>query len=55
VPFLEAATFPIISCNIDDSKEPSIQGKYSKSIVVEIEGGRKVGIIGYLTQETMVF
>jgi len=54
LPFLEASTFPIISCNIDDSKEPSIQGKYQKSIVVDVEGGLKVGIIGYTTQETFV-
>ncbi|XP_021964441.1 snake venom 5'-nucleotidase [Folsomia candida] len=52
VPFLDAATFPLISSNIDDSKEPSIQGKYKKSHVVTLEDGRKVGIIGFTTQET---
>ncbi len=54
VPFLEAATFPVISCNIDDSKEPSIQGKYKKSHTVQLKDGRKIGIIGYTTEETMV-
>ena len=53
VPFLEAATFPVLSANIDDKDEPSIQGKYRKSVVVEYEG-RKVGIIGYTTSETEV-
>lgn len=53
VPFLSQATFPVISANIDDSKEPSIQGKFKKSVVTEYEG-RKVGIIGYTTEETMV-
>ena len=53
VPFLEAATFPIIACNIDASKEPTMQGKFRKSVVVEYEG-RKVGIIGYTTTETKV-
>jgi len=34
-------------------QEPDIQGKYSKSVVVEREG-RKIGIIGYVTTETLV-
>ncbi|XP_064119251.1 snake venom 5'-nucleotidase-like [Macrobrachium nipponense] len=53
VPFLEKVTFPILGANIDDTKEPSIQGKYQKSVVVE-KGGRKIGIVGYLTTETLV-
>ncbi|CAG7718559.1 unnamed protein product, partial [Allacma fusca] len=52
VPFLEAATFPVIACNIDDSKEPRFQGKYKKSVVVPYEGV-DVGIIGFTTTETM--
>jgi len=54
LPFLESATFPIISSNIDASKEPRIQGKVKKSVIVEVEG-RKVGIIGYTTKETLVW
>ena len=53
VPLLENVTFPILAANIDDSLEPSIQGKYQKSVVV-MKGGKMIGIIGYLTTETEV-
>jgi 2',3'-cyclic-nucleotide 2'-phosphodiesterase (5'-nucleotidase family) len=39
--------------NIDDSQEPSIQGKYNKSIIIE-RGGRKIGILGYILQKAYV-
>jgi 5'-nucleotidase len=47
VPFLENVKAPFVVTNIDDTEEPSIQGKYKKSIVIE-RAGRKVGIIGYV-------
>jgi 5'-nucleotidase len=47
VPFLEAVNASFVVANIDDSEEPSIQGKYKKSIVIE-RGGRKIGILGYV-------
>jgi 5'-nucleotidase len=47
VPFLENMNAPFVVANIDDSEEPSIQGKYNKSIVIE-RGGRKIGILGYV-------
>ncbi|KAJ4433449.1 hypothetical protein ANN_15752 [Periplaneta americana] len=47
VPFLENMKAPHVVVNIDDSEEPSIQGKYKKSIVIE-RGGRKIGILGYV-------
>jgi 5'-nucleotidase len=34
VPFLETVNAPFVVVNIDDSEEPSIQGKYKKSIVI---------------------
>lgn len=43
----------MIAANIDTSGEPRLDGKIPKSQVVEIDG-RKIGIIGYLTRETMV-
>ena len=49
VPFLENMNAPFVVVNIDDSEEPSIQGKYKKSIVIEREG-RKIGILGYVLQ-----
>lgn len=53
VPFLENITFPVLAANIDDSLEPSIQGKYHKSAVFTLSG-RSVGVVGYITTETMV-
>ena len=53
VPFLESVTAPVVVANIDDSKEPSIQGKYAKSIIIEREG-RKIGILGFIIQTTPV-
>ena len=53
VHFLENTTFPVLAANIDDTLEPSMQGKYAKSVVLD-KGGRKVGIVGYVTTETLV-
>jgi 5'-nucleotidase len=47
VPFLENVKAPFVVVNIDDTEEPSIQGKYKKSFVIE-RGGRKIGILGYV-------
>jgi 5'-nucleotidase len=47
VPFLETVNAPFVVVNIDDSEEPSIQGKYKKSIIIE-RGGRKIGVLGYV-------
>lgn len=53
VPFLENVNAPFVVANIDDSKEPAIQGKYNKSIIIE-RGGRKIGILGYILRTTNV-
>jgi hypothetical protein len=53
VPFLENMNAPFVVANIDDSQEPSIQGKYNKSIIIE-RGGRKIGILGYILRTTYV-
>lgn len=44
---MENVNAPFVVVNIDDSEEPSIQGKYKKSIVIE-RGGKKIGILGYV-------
>lgn len=53
VHFLENVTFPVLAANIDDSHEPTMQGKYGRSVVLN-KGGRRIGIVGYLTTETLV-
>lgn len=47
VPFLENVNAPFVIANIDDTEEPTIQGKYNKSIIIE-RSGRKIGIVGYV-------
>lgn len=49
--FMEHLDSPVLAANIDDSLEPSFQGKYKKSIVIE-RSGRKIGLIGAVTVET---
>ena len=44
--FLKDADFPVLSSNIDDSKEQVIQDLYKKSHVFDF-GNEKVAIIGY--------
>uniref|UniRef100_A0A182NS58 Apyrase n=1 Tax=Anopheles dirus TaxID=7168 RepID=A0A182NS58_9DIPT len=46
-PFLDAIDSPVVVANIDDREEPTLQGKYSKSVVLE-RGGRKIGVIGVI-------
>ncbi|CAO1441184.1 unnamed protein product [Diamesa serratosioi] len=52
VPFMAALKSPIVVANFDDSEEPSIQGLYKKSIIVE-RGGRKIGLVGALVVATV--
>ena len=53
VPFLKNASFPIVAANIDTSLEPTLKDEIPKSVTVEV-GGRKIGIIGYVTSDTPV-
>ena len=51
VPFLGAIDSPMLVANIDDREEPTLQGKYQRSVVLE-RGGRKIGIIGVIHHAT---
>ncbi|KAG4079261.1 hypothetical protein HA402_006984 [Bradysia odoriphaga] len=51
VPFLETIRSPIVVANIDDSEEPTMHGKYNKSIVID-KYARKIGIIGVIVSTT---
>lgn len=51
VPFLDNITFPVINCNIDTSREPRLQGRFNKSVILDVNG-EKVGVVGYITDET---
>ncbi|XP_060805981.1 apyrase [Amyelois transitella] len=51
VPYLEHLSGPVVTANIIDDDEPTIQGLYNHSIIVE-RGGRKIGIIGVIIATT---
>ncbi|XP_070570251.1 5'-nucleotidase-like [Ptychodera flava] len=51
VPFLNNATFPVISANIDATQEPEIDGLYTPSTILQIDG-TQVGIVGYTYKDT---
>lgn len=53
VPFMETIESPIVVSNIDDSDEPTFQGKYKKSTVID-RYGRKIGVIGVILSTTNV-
>lgn len=51
VPLLRMLKSPVVVANIDDRHEPSMQGLFKKSHIVE-RNGRKIGIIGVILRET---
>lgn len=53
VPYLQHLNSTVVTANIIDDLEPTIQGLYEKSIIVE-KNNRKIGIIGVLIATTDV-
>ncbi|XP_050556281.1 apyrase-like [Spodoptera frugiperda] len=51
VPYLQHLNSTVVTANIIDDLEPTIQGLYEKSIIVE-KNNRKIGIIGVLIATT---
>lgn len=51
--YMEKLKAPIVVANIDDSKEPELQSKYKKSIIID-KYKRKIGVIGAITRKTNV-
>lgn len=51
--FVDELTFPVLAANLNFSQEPSLLGKINSSLILDVEG-QKVGIIGYLTPDTVV-
>lgn len=50
---MKALNAPIVVANINDTLEPSMQGLYNKSTIIE-RSGRKIGIIGVILSTTDV-
>lgn len=54
IPFIENASYPILTANLDLSKQPNLAAtKLKNSTILEISG-KKIGVIGYLTNETRI-
>ncbi|KAI5638780.1 apyrase [Phthorimaea operculella] len=51
-PYLAALEAPVVSDNLDTSAEPSLNGLYKPHVIVE-RNGRRIGIIGLITTDTM--
>ncbi|XP_017486162.1 PREDICTED: protein 5NUC-like [Rhagoletis zephyria] len=53
IPFLRNVNFPVLTCNLDLSKEPEMAASQHlmNSTVLEVNG-TKIGVIGYLTPDT---
>ncbi|KYQ55710.1 5'-nucleotidase, partial [Trachymyrmex zeteki] len=51
VPFLKNINAPVVVTNIDDSEEPTIQGLYKNSTIIE-RNGTKIGVIGVILSTT---
>lgn len=51
-PFLRNQTVPFVVSNIDIRHTPELSGLYRPSVVLTV-GDKKVGLIGYLTPETL--
>ncbi|XP_078036024.1 protein 5NUC [Augochlora pura] len=52
VPFIQNASFPIVTANLDLSKQPDLAATNLLNSTVLTVNGTKIGIIGYLTPET---
>lgn len=53
VSYMENLNAPIVVANIDDSAEPTFQGKYQKSITID-KYGRRIGVIGTVVRTVNV-
>ncbi|XP_017125622.1 apyrase isoform X2 [Drosophila elegans] len=51
VPFLEAVDTNMLVANMDCAHEPTMEGKYNKSMIIE-RSGRKIGLIGVILETT---
>lgn len=54
IPFIDNATFPIVTANLDLSKQPDLAATNLKNSTILEINGRKIGVIGYLTPETKI-
>jgi 5'-nucleotidase / UDP-sugar diphosphatase len=51
--YLKAASFPVVSANVDASAEPLLKGLFKPSTVITVRG-QKIGVVGMTTPSTPV-
>lgn len=49
--FIKSVRFPVVATNIDAAREPKLRGLIRPFVVLRA-GGRKIGIVGYTTEDT---
>ncbi|KAG5325745.1 5NTD protein, partial [Pseudoatta argentina] len=54
IPFIQNATYPILTTNLDLSEEPGLAATNLKNSTILIVNGKKIGVIGYLTPDTKI-
>lgn len=54
IPFVQNSTYPIVTCNLDLSKQENLAATKLLNSTILTVNGVKIGIIGYLTLETKI-
>lgn len=54
IPFIQNASYPILTTNLDLSKQPNLAATNLKNSTILEVSGKKIGVIGYLTPETRI-
>lgn len=54
IPFIQNATFPIVTSNLNLSKQPNLAATKLLNSTILTVNGVKIGIIGYLTPDTRI-
>ncbi|KMQ96284.1 protein 5nuc [Lasius niger] len=52
IPFIQNASYPILTANLDLTKQPDLAATNLKNSTILEVNGHKIGVIGYLTPET---
>ncbi len=50
--FAAEVDFPVLATNVDVSREPSLAGRLSRRVVLEV-GGHRLGLVGCITEQTV--
>ncbi|KAL6259900.1 hypothetical protein P5V15_009811 [Pogonomyrmex californicus] len=54
IPFIQNASYPIVTANLDLSEQPNLAATNLKNSTILEVSGKKIGVIGYLTPETKI-